>query len=71
MKHPIRRYCEKKSITQQEFADTVGLSGPFISQLISGRDVCGRTAALAIFQKTGGEITLAELLTWEPKKGAG
>lgn len=45
----------------------MGLSPGFISQLISGSERCGRIAALRIVEKTGGEIQLAELLTWDPK----
>ena len=62
--HPIRRYCEEHDITQREFAEQVGLSDPFISQLISGRDKCGRNAALQMVAETDGEISLEELQTW-------
>ncbi len=63
--HPIRRYCEKREITQRAFADIVGFTEGFISQMIRGHDVCGRNAALQIFHRTGGDIGLEELLAWE------
>ncbi len=66
--HPIRRYCELHGLTQRTFADIVGFSEGFISQMIRGHDVCGRSAAIQIVKKTGGEIRLEELLTWEADK---
>lgn len=65
--HPIKRYCEKHGLNQKEFADAMGLSAGFVSQLITGREKCGRRAGLKIVQRCGGEITLQELLTWEPR----
>jgi len=65
MDHPIRSYCVERNLRQREFAKTVGLSEGFISQLILGRERCGRDAALSIVEKTGGEIDLTELLTWK------
>ena len=64
--HPIKRYCEKRGLSQREFADQVGLSEGFISQLIRGHEVCGRQAALQIHDKTHGAVGLEELLKWEP-----
>jgi len=66
--HPIAQYCQKHEITQAAFARQVGLSEPYVCQLISGRDRCGRNAALKIVAKTGGEVQLERLLTWEPAK---
>lgn len=63
--HPIRRYCEKHGITQVEFALLVGLSVHYVRQIIGGAHVPGRRAAMRIVEKTGGEIALVELLTWE------
>ncbi len=62
--HPIRRYCERHGITQLAFARQVGLSAPFISQLVRGRQKCGRDAGLQIIARVGGEISLERLLTW-------
>ncbi len=69
--HPIKRYCEKRGLLQKEFAEVVGYTEGFISQLILGREVCGRLAAITISQKTGGELTIPELITWEPKGRTG
>lgn len=65
--HPIRRYCEDKTITQADFAAAAGISPQYVCDLIAGRTQCGRNAALGIVKATGGEITLAEILTWEPQ----
>ncbi len=62
--HPIQRYCKERGITQRAFAEQAGLSEGFISQLISGRDRCGRNAGLQIVAFTDSEISLEELLTW-------
>jgi transcriptional regulator with XRE-family HTH domain len=70
MRHPIRRYCEAHDLTQRAFSDLVGLSEGFISQLINGREVCGRKAALLIREKTAGAIGLDELLSWESDAAA-
>ncbi len=66
VEHPFRRYCLEHDLTQAEFARLVSLSPPYVSQLISGRERIGRIAALRVVEKTGGEVTLAQLLTWEP-----
>lgn len=63
--HPIRRYCEQRKIRQRVFAELVGLSEGFVSQLITGRERCGRDAGLKIVQRTGGAIELVELLSWD------
>jgi len=63
--HPIKRYCEAHSLTQRVFAARVGLSPSFISQLVLGREHCGRVAGMRIVAATDGEIDLAELLTWD------
>lgn len=73
--HPIRAFCTDKAITQRAFADTVGMTEGFISQLITGRERCGRNAALAIQTATGGVITVSDLFEYEdkhhvPKSGA-
>lgn len=66
--HPIKRYCDRRGIRQRAFAQLVGLSEGYVSQLISGRERCGKHAALKIVQKTGGAVTLEDLLTWEPSE---
>ena len=64
--HPIKRYCNKHGLTQRAFAQQVGLSEGFVSQLVSGRQYCGREAAIQIRDCTDGEISIEKLLTWEP-----
>lgn len=67
--HPIRRYCTEHGISQKEFAEKVSLSAAFVSQLVNGREVCGRVSALQIIEKTEGEVGLEELLRWKPEIG--
>jgi len=54
-------------MTQRAFAELVGFSDGFISQLINGHDRCGRNAALQIVERTRGAITLERILTWKPQ----
>ena len=65
--HPIRLYCLQRGLTQTEFAELVGFSVGFISQLICGNEVCGRSAALQIEDKTNDEIKLEALIRWKSK----
>jgi DNA-binding transcriptional regulator YdaS (Cro superfamily) len=64
--HPIRRWCRRKKKTQVELARLAGISPQYVCDIIAGRTRCGRDGGLAIVKATGGEITLAEILTWEP-----
>lgn len=65
--HPIKRYCDRIGISQAEFARTVGITPQWVSQLLktSGTRVGGETAK-TIVEKTGGEISYADLYSWEP-----
>ena len=70
LEHPIKRYCEQHGITQVEFAARVGLSKYYVRQISCGLHIPGARAAKRIVEKTGGEIGLVELLTWErPRTG--
>ena len=62
--HPIRRYCRKHDITQSEFAGRCGLSNGYISQLISGRELCGAAGSISISRASDGEISIEELILW-------
>ena len=68
--HPIRRYCKAHGTTQSALASAAGISKQYVCDMIAGRAPCGRGGALAIVEATGGEITLAEILTWEPEAAA-
>ncbi len=71
MRHPIQRFCEKHGITQREFALRVGLSVDYVRQIATAQHIPGRRAAMKIVEKTGGEIGLVELLTWERPASTG
>lgn len=63
MEHPIKRLCRARGITQKAVAEEVGYTPTFISDLIHGREKCGREAALRFWRTYG--LDLEELLTWE------
>ena len=63
--HPIRVYCDERGINQSEFADLVGFTTGFVSQLICGSEWCGRSAAIQIHKKTNGGVDLTELILWD------
>ena len=53
-------------MTQDEFATLVGIKQPYVSRLARGIVVPGSKVSRRIVLATGGEITLAELMFWEP-----
>jgi len=69
MAHPIRVYLEKRGETQSSFAMRVGLSKPYLSQVISGRERLGAEGARKIVKATHGALSFEDLLEWEPPGG--
>ena len=61
--HLILRYIRRHKMTQVAFARLVGLSPQYVNDLVLGRHVAGRNAAIKIEDGTRGEITVQELLT--------
>jgi len=55
-------WLKAKNVTQTEFADTIGVTPGFISQLISGVSKPGPGRIEAIHKATGGEVTATDLL---------
>ncbi len=73
VEHPIRRYCanhpvKDKPMQQAIFAEVVGASPQMICCMIAGRKRPSYPLAAAIQTATGGEVTIGELMTWEPEK---
>ena len=65
--HPIKRYCERHDLTQAEFATRVGLSAPFVSEVIRGVYRLGRDGARKVVNATRGELSFDALLGWDPE----
>jgi len=67
--HPIKRYCDKHKKSLTWFAGEVTYTPQFISQLTLGSQRCGAPAARTIHSKFK-EITIDELISWEPRQAA-
>lgn len=57
----IKTYLEKHDLTQQQFADLVGVSQGQIGHWIHKRQQVSATAAVLIEKNTDGEIKRSEL----------
>ncbi len=68
--HPIKAYCERHELTQADFAERVGLSAAYVSQVIRGVERMGREAAEKIVAATDGELTFDALFGWRPEIAA-
>lgn len=67
--HPILRYMARHGFeSQQKFATLVGLSRQHVSNIVLGRHQMGRKSAVKIEKITKGELTVQELLTWQPRR---
>jgi DNA-binding transcriptional regulator YdaS (Cro superfamily) len=64
--HPLKTYLKKVSLTEEVFAQTVGTTGSYISQIVCGYRYPSRDLAKAIASATDGLVSAAELLTWQP-----
>jgi len=64
--HPLQAYLEGRRITQAAFSTRVGISKQQINNVLRGRSRLSMPAALRVVTATGGEISLADLATWEP-----
>ena len=67
--HPILLYLEGRRITQAQFSSRVGISKQQINNVVRGRSRLSMPSALRGVTATGGEISLADLATWEPEEG--
>ena len=67
--HPILLYLEGRRITQAQFSSRVGISKQQINNVVRGRSRLSMPSALRVVTATGGEISLADLATWEPEEG--
>lgn len=64
-KHPLRAWLDDRKERPAKFARRLGVSPQLLSDVFAGRCHLGRENSLAVVQATGGEVTLADLATWE------
>lgn len=58
----LREYLFKKRLTQEQFAESVGLTRSHLSRIVSGALIPSRKTALKIEEVTKGKVTANELL---------
>ena len=58
----LKTYCKVENIKFNELARKLGLSAPFITQIIKGDRRPSPEIAQKIEEKTGGQVTRMELL---------
>jgi DNA-binding transcriptional regulator YdaS (Cro superfamily) len=61
----LRDYLHHNRIPKGEFADLVGISGPWLSQLCEGRGWPSREVAARISSATNGEVTANDFVNLE------
>lgn len=66
MRHPLASWLAKRAIKHRDFAARLSCSPQLLSDVFAGRCHFGRENALAVVSLTGGEVTLADLMTWQP-----
>jgi len=66
MEHPLQTWIERKGIGRKEFGRRVPCVEQTLSEVFRGLAYFGRKKALQVVLLTGGEVTLADLYTWEP-----
>lgn len=70
MTHPLKAYLNETETTETAFAERVGTTASYISQIVISHRHPGRALAKKIEDATGGLVKAADLLTWEPDRGA-
>lgn len=58
----LANYLKKSGITQRAFAEKVGVSDSYISEIVNGTKSPGLRLALRIATATGGVVSVASLL---------
>jgi DNA-binding transcriptional regulator YdaS (Cro superfamily) len=57
----LQDFLTKTGITQSAFSKMVGLSQPFIAQIIMGHEKAGIKTAMRIQEITKGQVTIADV----------
>jgi hypothetical protein len=58
----LHQYIEFKGVTQQQAADEIGISRPYLNMILAGRRPVGRQAWLKLIKWGGGKIDLEPLM---------
>lgn len=68
--HPLKAYLKETETTEADFAEKLGTSSSYISQIICAQRWPSRGLADQIQRATGGLVKAADVLTWKPKRAA-
>ena len=58
----LREYLDRNEITQEGFAEKIGVSGPYISLLCKARYWPGADVMMRIWHETNGQVTPNDFL---------
>lgn len=64
--HPLATYIDNAKLTYEAFGRLVGLSRVSVHRIVNGSQIPSPEAALAIVEKTGGFVTLEDLIRRKP-----
>lgn len=70
MTHPLKAYLKETETTEATFAEKVGTTSSYVSQIVTAHRWPSRDLAIAIEKATGGLVKAADLLTWKPEHTA-
>lgn len=65
MQHPLRKWLDRKGLTQQAFAASIGLDGASLSRILNGQTGPSLETAFAIEDATRKAVRARELILRE------
>ncbi len=65
----LAHYLSAKSIRRTEFADMIGVSQSYVTQLCQGQIWPGREIATKIAEATSGQVTANDFMATSPDEG--
>lgn len=65
--HPLKAYLRETKTTEGAFAEKLGTTSSYVSQIICAQRWPSRSLADQIEEATGGLVKAADLLTWKPR----
>jgi len=68
--HPIKKFCIDKGITLKKLSTDIGISAPYMTEIVKGRKCPSLVIALEFEKKTGGAVTSRDLLIYKHKKSS-
>ncbi|UWQ30225.1 helix-turn-helix transcriptional regulator [Leisingera sp. M523] len=66
----LSKYLKRKKIRQKAFAEKVGISAPYLNQILAGKRRPGIDLMEKIQNATGGEVPVSEWLGKRKSKGS-